>query len=401
MSANGHAVLGPSSAKRWLNCTASPHLIESIEIEEQTSAAAEEGTYCHAVMESLILHNCRVAMSDDEKAAAIKDVLAVVKEGEDKYDVAEMQEHLDPLMQYLYQYQIQYSDLQIHVERRVDLHPVTQDVWGTADIILFSKIGDFIKVIDLKYGRVYVDEVNNWQMMLYFIGAMLSVLRGAPFPNTASIAIYQPRGGGEWHRQWHFGAPAIREFVESTLKPGLEEHKRGGEFRVGEWCEWCPAIAHCGHMLAATVDMATRSFEELDKIEDTEELAKMLNLRKPVAKLMEHIEKRVTDLLTLGQEVPGYKLVESNTKRKWGKPEEEIIAFLRTRGKLKLKDVQVKKLITLTAAEKLVKNSKHIDVEDLQAYIIKPAGSPTLAPESDRRDALDMTGGGFEDLGPK
>src|SRR5574344_2067957 len=49
MAANSHALLGPSSAKRWLSCTPSARLTESIEDTESVFAA--EGTDAHALCE--------------------------------------------------------------------------------------------------------------------------------------------------------------------------------------------------------------------------------------------------------------------------------------------------------------------------------------------------------------
>lgn len=54
MTDNGHAVLGPSSAKRWMTCTASVELIEK-EGKHGTNAAAEEGTAAHTVLELSLL----------------------------------------------------------------------------------------------------------------------------------------------------------------------------------------------------------------------------------------------------------------------------------------------------------------------------------------------------------
>lgn len=404
---NGHAVLGPSSSTRWMNCTASPAYIETLELEpEEAGTAAAEGTYCHVVMENVLFNNFLVSPGPGGQEALTKqrlDAKAQYEEGVDSYDVDQMVADLDDLMQYIYQMKIRYSDLQIYVEQKVTLEPITPDVWGTADIIIYSPEASFMRVIDLKYGRVYVNEVANSQLTLYFVGSLLSTLKGAGFPKDAGFIVYQPRGGGERLREWEVGPYYIRDFVNEKLNPALTELKAGGEFRTGDWCEYCPGLISCPAVAAKMVKVASMSFEPLEdeRAEDADlneqmRLQEILGARKLVMKLIELAEKKAVDRLTLGKPLDGWKLVEGRTNRKWGSPEADIIAFLRTEAKLKLKDVQVKKLIGIGEAEKLVKASKHGNIEDLQQHITKPAGSPALAPESDKRPAINANP--FEDL---
>ena len=85
MTETKHASLGPSSSSRWLNCTASPHLIDSLDLpEEEPGFPSREGTYAHAVMETIILSNfdCVVGESSDW----LKRVVAEVEEGLDEFD---------------------------------------------------------------------------------------------------------------------------------------------------------------------------------------------------------------------------------------------------------------------------------------------------------------------------
>lgn len=399
MSDSGHSTLGPSGAARWLNCTASPHLVKALAIEEESGAAAKEGTYCHSVMEALVLNNCRVDLVGAELEAALAAVKAEIDADIDSYDINEMTRDLDGLMQHLYQLEIRYPDLVIYCEKKVHMQPITIDVWGTADLIAYSRDGDFLQVIDLKYGRVYVEEKQNTQLTLYFIAALLSTLRGVGFPRNSSFVIYQPRGGGEPLREFAVDPDYIKTFVDRRLRPSLAEYDAGGQYRIGPWCEWCPALSGCPTARAELMEIAQMQFEDMTKEQEAAAIKKVLDFKKPILKLIEDAETKALAALTIGQEIEGYKLVASKTQRKWAEADDVIIKFLREKGKFKLKDVQTKKLLTLTAAEKLVKSSKHIDIEDLQAYITKPAGTPTLAPESDRRPAITVDP--FEDLTDK
>ena len=380
---HGHAVLGPSSSSRWMNCTASPDFIESLNLpEDEGSFPSREGTHCHSVMELLVLNNFKVRGGD--VFLRHEQVAEEVNGGAELYDTAQMIEDMEPLMDHLRVLDISYPDLEIYVEEKVTLEPITTDVWGTADLILYSRAGDFVQVIDLKYGRVYVEEVANPQLTLYFIGALLSTLRNRVkgFPARAQFVIFQPRAGGEKLREWNVSKDYISDFVDNKLTPCLS----GTDvFKTGDWCEYCPGLLSCKEAKGEMMKVAETAFESLD---DGAAVKDILDARKMVLALIKAAEERAVQRLTLGKPIEGWKLVEGKTNRKWNASDDDIIDFLRNKAKLKLKDVVVKKIIGIGAAEKMVKASKHVDIKELQDYIIKPVGGPSLAPESDKRPAI-------------
>ncbi len=65
-----HANLGASSAKRWMNCTASPALIATIPdiLQSRSSIFAEEGSAAHALAEHVVRSWCEFRMGTDEHA---------------------------------------------------------------------------------------------------------------------------------------------------------------------------------------------------------------------------------------------------------------------------------------------------------------------------------------------
>ena len=48
----GHALLSPSSSKRWLNCPPSARLAESV--ENKSSVYADEGTLAHEIAQNAL-----------------------------------------------------------------------------------------------------------------------------------------------------------------------------------------------------------------------------------------------------------------------------------------------------------------------------------------------------------
>ena len=63
-----HALLSPSAAHRWLNCTAAP-LLEK-DVEDKGSVYAEEGTLAHAYCAKKIKDSLKRDSSGEDKEIA-------------------------------------------------------------------------------------------------------------------------------------------------------------------------------------------------------------------------------------------------------------------------------------------------------------------------------------------
>ena len=83
----------------------------------------------------------------------------------------------------------------------------------------------------------------------------------------------------------------------------------------------------------------------------------------------------------------GYKVVEGRSVRKFA-DEKAVIKAATDAG---YTDIYKKSLITLTEFEKLM--GKKVFQSTLGSYVIKPPGKLALAPESDKRQAVDLSGG--------
>lgn len=91
---------------------------------------------------------------------------------------------------------------------------------------------------------------------------------------------------------------------------------------------------------------------------------------------------RWTELLHQGKQWPGWKLVEGRSVRKYT-DEDDVIAAANAAG---YKDIFRKTLLPIGEMEKLM--GKQTFAEVLRSCVHKPAGKPTLVPESDKRPAL-------------
>jgi hypothetical protein len=101
------------------------------------------------------------------------------------------------------------------------------------------------------------------------------------------------------------------------------------------------------------------------------------------------VEGLVKERLGNGEGFPGYKLVEGKSNRQWENIEEAEQLLDKLIGP---EQVFTRKIISPAQAEKVLGKKRAGEIADL---IVKPLGAPTLAPESDKRPAINISASDF------
>lgn len=127
-----------------------------------------------------------------------------------------------------------------------------------------------------------------------------------------------------------------------------------------------------------------------------EEISDVLNRLPALQAWAKKVSEYALKAATSGEVTfPGYEVVEGRSNRKYT-DEDAIAAALRKAG-YKVADIyKPRELLGLTAMEKLVGKKRFGELAG--AYITKPAGDPTLVPESDSRPPLDPAAEAAEDF---
>ena len=177
-----HAKLSASSAKKWLNCAGSIALEKRIPKEESTFA--QEGTTAHKLAE-IKIKKALSQITQRDYANMIKTL---------KID-DDMNRHTDDYKDFvLTQYRkglIHKNDVLIELEKRVDYSNYAPEGFGTSDVVIVTD--RHIEIIDFKYGKgVKVDATNNYQLMLYALGALNAYDWLYDITNV-TMTIFQPR----------------------------------------------------------------------------------------------------------------------------------------------------------------------------------------------------------------
>lgn len=371
-----HAVLSPSAASRWLACTPSARLEQ--QFPDSSGAAAEEGTVAHSLGELLI--KAKLNLIDNEEGAHLWNE---IKANEKHYNEA-MEQHSDDYATYVVEKfaeaQAQTPDAQIFLEQKIDLTAYVPEGFGTGDAVIIAD--GTMRIIDLKYGKgVPVSVENNRQMMLYALGA-IEAHEWLYAINTVILTIYQPRldNIGEWE----ISVADLKQWGEEELKPKAKLAFEGmGDYVAGKHCRFCKAKGICKANAEYNLELAKYDFRDSALLTDAE-VADILNRADLFYKWLEGVEAyALKQAVTEGKKWPGYKLVEGRSVRQY--TDKDTIAT-RLLQHFSEDVVYSKDLRGITALEKLI--GKKPFEELVGSYLVKPAGKPTLAPESDKRSEL-------------
>lgn len=386
-----HAKLSPSSAGRWLTCTSSVYLEQEMPPEQESPYAAE-GTEAHALLERAIKSGSKPSILEPDHPAA--------------KDVDVFYEFVEPFMLS--------EDFAVLSEVKVTLTP---DVWGTADAVIIGN--KELWVVDYKHGKGVAVELPSKQLEIYAAAAVKTMAPLLPGPvERVYTVIVQPR---KEHpdgplRTLPYNNEDLDARVNKEILPVVENIIAGKvSFCPSEdACRWCRCKGSCKAQADMAFEIAKSNFNTVDgetRVEappkgtaDTlkpEELAAIILGTSFVKSFLDAVGDRVRDGLLAGESIPGLKLVEGRSIRKWGRlddegnpttlTDEEVIEKLTKECKLKLAQIAPPKLLGPAPIEKLIdpkaRNGKK-KAELLNSIIVKPSGKPTVVADTDPRKSI-------------
>ena len=371
MAAESHALLGASSAKRWLECTPSARASERF--EDHPSAYADEGTKAHLLCERKV----RMALNLNPEPLP------------DGFEAdGEMEECSEQYLSFILELVSKAKEPIPAVEARVDFSDVVPEGYGTADFILIS--GDTIHIVDYKHGKgVEVSAAENPQMMLYAYGALNAY--GAIYDlEKVSMTIFQPRLGNVSTYETTRGE--LEKWATDFVKPRAEMAWKGeGVLSDGPWCRFCKCKATCRKRAETAMELAKHEFKDPALLSD-QEIAEVLGKAEEVASWANDVKEYALTEALKGKRFPGWKVVEGKSIRRFA-DEDAVAKAVLALGK----DPYRRSLLTITDMTKLL-GKKGFD-DALGGLVEKPRGKPTLAPESDKRPefAVDSARNDFND----
>ena len=300
-----HAILSPSSAKRWINCTPSALLAEG----SKSSVYAEEGTLAHEIAEHALtqyLEGMYDPIIDD--AIPLKD--EHLKNPLFSIDMANyIRDYCDYVIAEIYETDKVDWPTKVFLERKVDITDYAPDSFGSVDVTLLSD--KTIHIIDLKYGagvKVYAD--MNEQMLMYALGTLKSLETDRIEKIRMTIAQVRL----DHYDTFEMTKQDLLAWAEKVLKPAAKMAIQGiGKQVIGSWCGFCPVKAQC----RAQRDAILADFGEKPEplLLSDEEIVELIGKIDTYKSWIESFNKYVYDRAMQGYKWEGYKLVAGRTSR--------------------------------------------------------------------------------------
>lgn len=372
-----HALLGASSAARWIACPPSARATENLPDEESEYAA--EGTRAHEVCEVALRRN----LKNWEQGQALMEVIpggALGKDEKSSEIIRAANQYIDFIHE---QWALFPHKPGVFIEQEVDVSRWVPEGFGTCDCLM---IGDgILHIVDFKYGKgVPVSPVRNPQLMYYALGAY-ALFDGIEEIDTVRMSIVQPRIQEE-PETWELSLADLLTWAREVLTPAAQMAWKGeGEFCPGPHCKdhFCKAYPNCRAWQDKYGPLA--GFEPLPQpaaLTD-EELGDWLRKVQGLAQYARDLEDYAQTALLEGRSLPGWKLVAGRSTRKWS-DQDAAFKQMETDG---INDAMLytRTPISLTVAEKMIGKKKF--AETMSAFITKAPGAPKLAQDSDPRPA--------------
>ena len=313
MAPERHALLGPSSAARWLACPPSARLEAAV--PNEGTKYTREGTLAHAICE-LKLQSYFTVINKRTYSTRLN------KLKKDELYAPEMEQHTDAYAEYIKEQSLSFASKPlVMIEDKVDFCRWVPEGFGTADCVMLH--GDTLIVVDFKYGKGHaVSAVDNPQMKLYALGAY-EKYRMLYSPTRIKMAIVQPRIS-DAPEEWETTLPELLKWAEETVKPAAALAFAGeGEQHGGDHCRFCRVKGQC-RAYAAPYISAAEDFSKLDKPKEpalltNEEIGNALTLAKPLAAWLSAVEDYALEAVLSGRMIPyRRRLPRASGKRRAG-----------------------------------------------------------------------------------
>ena len=372
-----HALLSASGAHRWMECTPSARLEDMF--PDTSGEAAKEGTLAHELAELKVRHYFYTVDFGKRKLTT-----AINKLKKEELWQDEMMGYTDDYVDYLKSIAMAFDNIPyVAIEKRVDFSTFVPQGFGTADCILIS--GGVLHIVDFKYGKSpdgRVEAEHNPQMLLYALGAYNAYTMLYPIAEIR-LSIVQPRIP-DGISEWSCTVQELLEFGQQVKELAALAFKGEGEFKPSKkTCKYCRARTTCRARAEENVRLAFFADKKPPLITN-EEVGKFLLQGEDVAKWLKDLQEYALSECLAGKEVPGWKAVEGRGSRDFTN-QDEALKTLKDSG-FDEAVLYKREPYTLAQLEKTVGKKEFSELVGM--YIVKNPGKPTLAKQSDKREAI-------------
>lgn len=372
-----HSILAPS-AKEWMHCGLAAKFLATKE-EDEGSEAAQFGTEAHALAEAYINESLKLTAYGANVAPTAEELKRTLTLYNEEMEYLASSYATYVVEQVAFEKKRTGADPIVLIEQYLEMD-YAPDTHGTVDCCIIA--GDTLTVIDNKTGFIKVtaeeDGQLNSQLAIYGLFAY-KAFKDVYAIKQIRLVIFQERIHNfseitvsvEQLEAWE------KDVLIPAAKNAMSENPKSAS---GWWCKYCPGKATC----------RTRSDEAFEVVgemkppnlmTDDEIEAVLPKLDSVIAYAEAVKEYALKKAIEQGRRWTGFKLVESQTKRKI--TDEVAVGKILTDAGY---DPYTKKLLSISDIQKMVGKSQFDTL--VGNYVTRPKGQPTLVPEGDSRNEI-------------
>lgn len=372
-----HSILAPS-AKEWMHCGLAAKFLATKE-EDEGSEAAQFGTEAHALAEAYINESLKLTAYSANVAPTAEELKKTLTLYNEEMEYLASSYATYVVEQVAFEKKRTGADPIVLIEQYLEMD-YAPDTHGTVDCCIIA--GDTLTVIDNKTGFIKVtaeeDGQLNSQLAIYGLFAY-KAFKDVYAIKQIRLVIFQERihnfseitVSAEQLEAWE------KDVLIPAAKNAMSENPKSAS---GWWCKYCPGKATC----------RTRSDEAFEVVgemkppnlmTDDEIEAVLPKLDSVIAYAEAVKEYALKKAIEQGRRWTGFKLVESQTKRKI--TDEIAVGKILTDAGY---DPYTKKLLSISDIQKMVGKSQFDTL--VGEYVTRPKGQPTLVPEGDSRTEI-------------
>ena len=419
----------PSAASRWMTCVGSTQLCLRVPSGGGSSSAAREGTAAHKVAEEALRKTQLPEEWADRHIYVDGDPAGVYVDAE---MVEKVQVYLDEAEKWRGPAVAEFVEARVSLSSVAPDDPFLQQVGGTADHILVDYEEGRIVNRDLKYGKgVIVIAGESKQQKIYLLCELLSFSAPSGGWKQLVAEVVQPRLPREedWVTHGVYTPADLMAFlgeVYTAIRAAVEPDP---PLTPGEhcWQTFCPAREICPALASKSLEIMQDRFaayplegavtldqpvpaapdfaaklpvpvvgkdlntivlpNPTDSSISAEDLARWLKGRDFVDAWFSAIEQRAVRILESGGQIPGYKLVERTTHRRWVDPDAAAVTLIQAGANPE--SILLQQPLMLISPKQVEDRLKSKAFKQMvEKLTVRPKGGATLVEASDKRPSI-------------
>lgn len=323
---SAHAILAPSSAEQWANCSGS--VMAQVGRPDPSTEQTREGEAAHWVMEG-----CLIGWRDRGEVVPTTEYVGRGAPNGVLID-AKMADGAAAIVDDVLSVVAGHEDARLFIEHRVRMPDIHADNWGTLDVA--ALVGRKLYIWDYKHGHRTVRAAGNLQLADYANGLLHELgINGHDEQALAlSLRIVQPfayHSPGGPIDEWTGRASDLRPIWNRLHAAAFEVVSRP-TLTAGRWCRDCLAVWDCPgarEYVYAMMDVSQRPYAmdamtAADLATEREVLQDGLAVAK---KRLEAIEDQLQHAITSGDMSSGLTVETVPGREEWSILPEQAAAL--------------------------------------------------------------------------